>query len=128
MSLTLKTLCTENDNQFKLTLRAGGNGYRNAVAWVHMVEDDYVIPYFHGSELVVTTGIKTESEPGWLSGLVRELHERGVAGLIVNTGKYILDIPEDILAYCDEAEFPLLTMPWEIHVTEMLQTFCTRII
>lgn len=128
MSLTLRTLCTERDNQFKITLRAGGNGFRNAVTWVHVVEDDYVIPFFHGSELVVTTGIKTASDPGWLSGLVRELHARRVAGLIVNTGKYILDIPEEVLAFCDEAEFPLLTMPWEIHVTEMLQTFCTRII
>ena len=128
MSLTLRTLCTERDNQFKLTLRAGGNGFRNAVTWVHVVEDDYVIPFFHGSELVVTTGIKTAADPGWLGGLVRELHRRGVAGLIVNTGKYILDVPEEVLAFCNEAEFPLLTMPWEIHVTEMLQTFCTRII
>ena len=128
MSLTLRTLCTERDNQFRITLRAGGNGFRNAVTWVHVVEDDYVIPFLHGSELAVTTGIKTEADPGWLSGLVRELHGRRAAGLIVNTGKYILDIPEDVLAFCDEAEFPLLTMPWEIHVTEMLQTFCTRII
>lgn len=128
MSLPLKTLCTENDNQFKLSLRAGGNGFRNAVTWVHMVEDAYIIPYFHGSELAVTTGIKAASDPLWLNDLVRELQGRGAAGLIVNTGKYILDIPPEVLRCCEEQEFPLLTMPWEIHVTEMLQTFCTRII
>ena len=128
MALPLKTLCTENDNQFKLSLRAGGNGFRNAVTWVHMVEDTYIIPYFHGSELAVTTGIKMTSDPLWLNDLVRELKGRGAAGLIVNTGKYISDLPQEVLHYCEEQEFPLLTMPWEIHVTEMLQTFCTRII
>lgn len=128
MALPLKTLCTENDNQFKLSLLAGGNGFRNAVTWVHMVEDAYIIPYFHGSELAVTTGIKAASDPLWLNDLARELKGRGAAGLIVNTGKYISAIPQEVLRYCEEQEFPLLTMPWEIHVTEMLQTFCTRII
>ena len=128
MALPLKTLCAENDNQFKLSLRAGGNGFRNAVTWVHMVEDAYIIPYFHGSELAVTTGIKAASDPLWLNDLARELKGRGAAGLIVNTGKYIFDIPQEVLRYCEEQEFPLLTMPWEIHVTEMLQAFCTRII
>lgn len=128
MSLTLKKLCTENDDPFKLTLRAGENGYRNAVTWVYMLEDDNIVPYFHGSELAVTTGIKMSEDPAWLSAMVRELSSRGAAGLIVNTGKYILEIPQEILDYCDEHDFPLLTMPWEIRVTEMLQTFCTRII
>ena len=128
MSLPLKTLCTENDNQFKLTLRAGGNGFRNAVSWVHMVEDACVIPYFHGSELAVTTGIKAAGDPRWLDSLVRDLKACGAAGLVVNTGKYLFDIPEEVLRCCDELEFPLMTMPWEIHVTELLQTFCTRII
>lgn len=128
MALPLKTLCTENDNQFKLSLQAGGNGFRNAVTWVHMIEDPCIIPYFHGSELAVTTCIKAASDPLWLYDLVRELKGRGAAGLVVNTGKYIFDIPQEVLRYCEEQEFPLLTMPWEIHVTEMLQTFCTRII
>ena len=128
MALPLKTLCTENDNQFKLSLHAGSNGFRNAVTWVHMVEDTYVIPYFHGSELAVTTGIKASADPLWLANLARKLKGRGAAGLIVNTGKYISDIPQEVLRYCEEQEFPLLTMPWEIHVTELVQTFCTRII
>ena len=128
MSLPLKTLCTENENQFKLSLQAGGNGFRNAVTWVHVIEDACIIPYFHGSELAVTSCIKMASDPLWLSNLVRSLKKGGAAGLVVNTGKYIFDIPQEVLRYCDEQEFPLLTMPWEIHVTEMLQTFCTRII
>lgn len=128
MSIALKTLCTENDNQFRLTLRAGRNGFRNAVTWVYVLEDGHIIPYFHGSELAVTTGIPAASDPGWLLEMVGHLVERGAAGLVINTGKFVLELPQELLDYCDERDFPLLTMPWEIHVTEMIQDFCTRII
>lgn len=128
MSQTLRNLYTEDDNPFKLQLLAGRNGYRNAVTWVYMIEDDSIIHYFRGSELAVTTGIKTAEDPQWLGSIVRELCGRGAAGLIVNTGKYILEIPQDVRDFCDREEFPLLTMPWEISVTDMLQSFCTRII
>lgn len=128
MSITLKTLCTENDNIFKLSLRAGRNGFRNAVTWVYVLEDDSIIPYFHGSELAVTSGIRAASDPEWLGELVRRLGDSGAAGLVINTGKYVFDIPKEVLDLCDAREFPLLTMPWEIHTTEMIQTFCTRII
>ncbi len=128
MSIALKTLCSENGNIFKLTLRAGGNGYRNTVTWVYVLEDDSIIPYFHGSELAVTSGIRAVTDPGWLAELVRKLTERGAAGLVINTGKYVFAIPKELQILCDSLDFPLLTMPWEIHMTEMIQTFCTRII
>ena len=127
MALTLKSLCTENDNQFQLTLVAGGNGYRNAVTWVHIVEDSYIIPYFHGSELAVTIGMKASQDPEWLFSLVKELNARDAAGLVINIGPYISSIPPEILAFADQ-EFPLLTLPWKISVADMVQIFCTRII
>ncbi len=128
MSMTLKTLCSENDNPFRLRLAAGRNGFRNAVTWVYVLEDDYIIPYFSGSELAVTTGIKAATDPDWLLSMVRQLVERGAAGLVVNTGMYVPALPQALVDYCDGADFPLLAMPWEIHMTEMIQTFCTRII
>ena len=128
MALTLKSLCAENDNQFQLTLVAGGNGYRNAVTWVHIVEDSYIIPYFHGSELAVTTGIKAVQDPEWLFALVKELNARDAAGLVINIGPYVSCIPQEILDYADREEFPLLTMPWKISVADMVKIFCTRII
>ena len=48
MSATLKNLYTENENPFKLSLCAGQSSIRNKVTWVYMLEDEYIIPYFHG--------------------------------------------------------------------------------
>lgn len=128
MSASLKKLYMENENPFKLSLCAGQNSIRNKVTWVYMLEDEYIIPYFHGSELTVTTGSKAADDPSWLMTLVRSLSEQKTAGLIINVGKYVHTIPQEVIDYCNEADFPLFTMPWEISMTEMIQTFCVRII
>ncbi len=127
MAVTLKKLYQENAGAFRLSLRAGQNGIHNVISWVYMLEDEFIIPYFHGAELVVTTGMKCAVDSGWLLGLIRRLRENNVAGLIVNTGKFIPDLPQDVTDYCDASDFPIFTMPWEIRITDMLQTFCVQI-
>ena len=121
MAVTLKRLYRENSAGFRLSLSAGQNGINNVVSWVYMLEDEFIIPYFHGSELAVTTGMKYAADSGWLLALVRRLHENNVAGLIVNTGKFIRRLPQDVVDYCNACDFPVFTMP------EMLQSFCVRI-
>lgn len=128
MSATLKNLYTENENPFKLSLCAGQSSIRNKVTWVYMLEDEYIIPYFHGSELSVTAGYKASQDPDWLMTLVRSLAARQTAGLIINVGKYVHTIPKEVIDYCNQVDFPLFTMPWEISMTEMVQRFCIRII
>lgn len=127
MAVTLKRLYRENSANFKLSLSAGSNGISNVVSWVYMLEDEFIIPYFHGSELVVTTGMKYAADNGWLFDLVRRLHKNDVAGLIVNTGKFINDLPKDVIDYCNACDFPIFTMPWEIRITDLLQSFCVQI-
>ena len=128
MATTLKKLCTDNKNPYKLTLRAGANSFRNSITWCHVFEDEYLIRYLHGSELVVTTCVQQQKDPDWLMRMVRQLADHKAAGLIVNTGHFIEDVPQTVLDYCDEKELPLLTMPWEISITDMIRTFCTSII
>lgn len=127
MSTILKNLYTENNNPFKLSLCAGQNSIRNTVTWVYMVEDEYLIPYFYGTELAVTTGVKMAQDSSWLMTLVQKLSERHLSGLIVNIGKYVTEIPQDVLDFCNTHDFPLFIMPWEIKITELIQTFCMSI-
>ncbi len=127
MSVSLRHLCADNNNPFQLKVCAGENGSTNIVNWIYMLEDEYIIPYFHGSELIVTTGRRQSEQPGWLLEIVRSLYAWHVAGLIVNVGMYVLEIPQPVLDFCNEKDFPLLTMPWEIHITEMIQTLCVTI-
>ena len=128
MSVTLRRLCFDKGNPFKLTLHAGHNSIRNAVDWVYLLEDESIIPHLHGSDLVVTTGMRQKNHPEWLINLIKTLVDNKSAGLIINTGKFIFDIPQDVIDYCNTHDFPILTMPWDIRMTTVIQDFCTRII
>lgn len=48
--------------------------------------------------------------------------------IIINTGMYLQYIPEEVASWCEIHNFPLLEMPWEISITELIQAYCMRII
>jgi hypothetical protein len=99
----------------------------NVIGWVHMLEDETIVSRFVGEELAVTTCMKAAQE-GWLLSLVERMKHADCAGLIVNTGMYLKQIPQDVISWCDAHDFPLLEMPWEISITELVQDTCMRII
>ena len=61
--------------------------------------------------------------------LVQSLVKYHSVGLVVNLGNkvgegYVFDVPQDIIDYCDEQDFPLLVVPWEIPLSELIKDFC----
>jgi hypothetical protein len=67
-------------------------------------------------------------QPNWLLNLVQEMANEDCAGIIINTGMYLMEIPQEVIAWCEEHKFPLLEMPWEISITSLIQDYCMRII
>ena len=65
--------------------------------------------------------------PGWLLRLVSSMKKAGCAGIIVNTGRYLAAVPQEVVVWCGQHDFPLLEMPWEISVTQLIQDYCMRI-
>ena len=110
MGFTLADALNQSQEQYHLKLLAGQEGCSNAISWVHMIEDTTIIQQLWGKELVVTTGHGFQSEEE-LFMLIKYLIKYNSVGLIINIGKYIFEIPSAIIDYCNEQEFPLLTIP-----------------
>ncbi len=127
MAITLKRLCRNAESSYNMILAAGRNGMDSVVRWVHMVEDSGVPGLLHGGELIFTTGIGL-SGSDLLLPFVRELKQHDAAGLVINIGPYIDSIPPKVLVYCEEQDFPLFTLPWEIHIIDITYELCRRII
>ncbi|MDF2513786.1 MAG: transcriptional regulator [Herbinix sp.] len=117
----------ETKDTFLLRIIAGKAGMDTVVSWVHMLEDETIVSRFHGEELAITTGMKAD-QPDWLLNLVKEMHRDECAGIIINTGMYLNEIPAEVIEWCEEHRFPLLEMPWEISITGLIQDYCMRII
>lgn len=105
-----------------LQIIAGEQGLNQMVSWVHMVENKEATSFLDGGELVFTTGIGLfQGSP--LMDLVKSVHHHNAAGLIINIGPYIQQVEEDIISYGNENQFPVFTVPWRIHLSEIIRQF-----
>lgn len=127
MAVSLKNVYNDTRQKFKLELLAGREGLENTVSWVHLIEDVTTTDFIRGSELIITTGLGVKDEY-WLDHFIESLSAKHAVGLIVNVGVYINEIPAHTLALCESNNFPLFIMPWEIHLVDIMQDFCNRII
>lgn len=107
---------------------------------MYYTEDIATVEFIRGGELVITTGLEierlrkntgTQSEndmEDYLLSLVKKLYDLKAAGLILNIGRYIVSVSEKIINFCNDLNFPLLTMPWEVHIIDIMQDYGKRIL
>ena len=84
-----------------MTLLAGEDGCSNAMSWVQLVEDKTILQQLWGKELVVTTGLGFQSQKK-LKEFIEQLVKYHSVGLVINTGKYVFDIDQEIIDFCNE--------------------------
>lgn len=127
MAIRLNEVYNKTISDYHIKLIAGEGGLRNTVEWVHVIEDEQVSGFLSGNELVFTTGIG-HADNAWLSIFVPRLKKHGASGLVVNLGRHILELPESIVQYCRENQFPLFTIPWEVRIVDMSRYICHMIV
>lgn len=127
MALHLQKLCQNSDYLYGMRVLAGEKGMKRPVQWVHTIEEIEAGNFLHGGELIFTTGIASK-EKGWLFPFVRKLEEKQAAGLVVNVGPYINQVPKEVLEYANERNFPLLEVPWKTRLVDITRDFCNQII
>ncbi len=127
MAVSLKSLYQESKKKFSLELLAGEEGFEKTVSWVHLIEDVSTTDFIRGSELIITTGLG-KNDDYWLDRFIENLVLEHAVGLIVNVGTYIKEISGHTLLLCNQIGFPLFVMPWRIHIVDIMQDFCNRII
>ena len=126
MGFTIEDMLLVSRQKYKMELVAGKAGWSNSISWMLLLEDFTILKALSGKELAVTTGLGFDSEEKMLR-LIGELTEHNAAGLVINTGYYIRKVPDRVIAFCDEADFPLLTVPWEVLIVDMVKDLSIRI-
>lgn len=110
-----------------MNLICGESNMNNLVNWVHMLEDPETASFLHGQELIFSTGIGHDNTD-WFYNFAKGLVENQASGLVLNLGPYIQSVPEDLIAYCREVQFPLFTIPWKTRIVDITNDFCRKII
>ncbi len=126
MGFTIEDMLLVSRQRYEMQMAAGNEGWSNSISWLLMLEDVTIIHNFSGKELAVTTGLGFPTEEALLE-LVRLLIQQNASGLIINTGYYIKEIPDSVIRYCDQNGFPLLTVPWDVYLADMIKDLSIRV-
>ena len=126
MGFTIEDTLTVSQNIYSMKLLAGRQGWSNSIKWILLVEDFTILEHFSGKEMAVTTGLGFDTEERLLR-LAETLSARNASALVINTGFYIRDIPPSLIERCDALSLPLLTVPWEVSVSDMIKDLTLRV-
>ncbi|MGN1224580.1 MAG: PucR family transcriptional regulator ligand-binding domain-containing protein [Ruminococcus sp.] len=129
MAFCLESLLSAYQKCYHLCIVAGENGVCNPVTWVYLAEDIENIPMLKDNQLVITTGLFTKNGTT-LMEFLSAIIAQNEAGIILNIGKYlkIEDITEEVRNFCTAHHFPFYTMPWEVPLTDVMQSFCAELL
>lgn len=92
-------------------LRAGRGGAERRVRWIHSSEVLEIAPLLRGGELLLTGGeMLADASPSEQRRYVRELAARQVAGVAIETGPRLPQLPAALLDEATEAGFPVVEL------------------
>lgn len=131
MPLSVEKLMNLLSPAYNIRLVAGEGGIEQTnIEWVSIVEDYDTERFGRQGRLVITSGMKYVNDDieNVLTGLINGLIKAKGKALIINTGKYIREIPGSIIDYCDQKKLPLYTMSSEFYMNDVVKDIAELII
>ena len=110
------------------TLVGGGEGLDRQVQWVRVMETPETARRLRPGELLLTTGFPVKNDPKAQIELVDSVASGRGAGLVVKLGRYIDDVPPEMLEEADRLSLPLFTIGQEVPWSDLMEPLLERII
>lgn len=107
-------------------LVAGFSGMNNEVVWVNMMEILDSLDSLQRGELLITTGYKLDDESLY-KNLIPKLYVKGLAGIGIQPGYYIDEIPKYIIETGNQYGFPVIKIPEKITFSHVTRTILKNI-
>lgn len=112
----------EKVTHMDITIIAGEKGLSNMVSWVHMIETKEASTFLEGGEIAFVTGIGLSNSLSILN-LVEHIWKNHATGVVLNTGPFLEKIPQEVIDFGNQHDFPIFTVPWKIHIAEIMRIF-----
>ncbi|MGW5683678.1 PucR family transcriptional regulator [Nonomuraea sp. NPDC003754] len=112
----------------KARLIAGKAGLDRIVQRLNVMEVPDVLAWVKPHELLLTTGYPLRNTPQSLDRLVADLDERGLAALAIKLGRYLDELPDEMVAQADRLGFPLILLPNDVGFDDILNQVLTDIL
>ncbi len=107
---------------------AGDAGLDRAVTRLNVMEVPDIGPWVKADEFLLTTGYPLRGRPAALPALVEDLDDAGLAGLGIKLGRYLDEVPADMLAVADARGFPIVQLPDHVSFDDILNEVLTSLL
>jgi len=107
---------------------AGAAGLDRPVARLNVMEVPDIGPWVKPDEFLLSTAYPLRGRPGSLPGLVEDLDGAGLAGLGIKLGRYLDEVPSEMLAVADARGFPIVQLPDGVSFDEIFNEVLTGIL
>jgi sugar diacid utilization regulator len=107
---------------------AGEEGLNRIVKWVHVVEVTNIGNLLNGDELILSTGVAWKEDEGLFISILNQLVENQAAGLCIEIGTYLAEIPAEAIVIANMNKFPIIIFQKEVPFVEITQDIHTFII
>ncbi len=101
-------------------LVAGHAGALHPIRVANIMEVPDIVRWMRGGEFLLTTAYAVRDDERALAALVPEMARRGLAALGVKVGPYLPVLPEPMLRRADELGFPIVELPGEVMLNDIL--------
>lgn len=106
----------------------GENGLKNRITKVNVMEVPDIIEWVSEGEFLITTAYSIKDNIMILLDLIPKLKEKGVVGLGIKVGRYVSQLPENIIELSNTIEFPVIELPFCISHTDIISVILTEVI
>lgn len=98
---------------------AGENGLDRPIRWTQVLEFEEIEDWVCRGALIFVTGAASSQWKSGLPALVKQAAHGGASGMVVFLGPYITAISDEVISFCNQEEFPLLTVPIDVKTYEV---------
>ncbi|MDN3016324.1 PucR family transcriptional regulator ligand-binding domain-containing protein [Paenibacillus sp. BSR1-1] len=107
---------------------AGHDGVQRIVKWVHVVEATSIRNLLNGHELILSTGVAWKENVNFFISMVKQFYKNNAAGLCIEMGTYVSEIPAEVIEFANENQFPIIIFEEEVPFVEITQDIHSVII
>lgn len=107
---------------------AGATGMTQRVTRVNVMEVPDIIEWVGEGELLITTAYSIKDNIKVLLELIPVFKSKGVVGLGIKVGRFIQELPENIIELADKLDFPIIEVPFCVSHTDVISAILTEVI
>lgn len=109
-------------------LVAGFKAIKNTVTSVNMVADPDIFDWVQDGEFLLTTAYSFKKENiESLKGLIRKSNQNHLSGMGIKVYPYLDSLPEEVLKYADELNFPIIDIHYSIPLSDIMMAISKEI-